>query len=295
MRIGRQQCTIGVLICLVAGLFYGPEIATADDLASKQAQLDALRSEVSSQTTRMLVKQVDLQIVFPYAPIIAAVSKLNQLPQPARTITLQSTSGNGPLWQDGPTWCNSYVELKDPDSLSATAVLSGLTAKADANGAIELDAHVDASLQQAKLHFQFMGPRVSIGIGNVCPPGGGVGSVVGATGQKSVDLVTKLSFSQLSDSGTLGYSVQLISPNKTSMTLSVGLQPIGNIGIPMDLPLPVGNLASAAVPMLFSKQGQFLVGGVKKKYSVTLTPAGFSADQAGLTASWDSKISVENN
>ena len=89
--------------------------------------------------------------------------------------------------------------------------------------------------------------------------------------------------------------MQLISPDKTSMTLSFGFQGIGNIGVPMDLSLPVGNMATGAVPMLFYKQGQFVLAGAQKKYSVTLTPAEFSATQAGLTASWNSKISVENN
>ena len=199
MRIVRELCFFAVLVWMAAGLSYPPGIATADDLASKQAQLEALRSEVSTQTANMLVKQVDLQIVFPYAPLIAAVSKLNQLPQSDRTILIQSTSGNGPLWQNGEAWCNSFAELASPGALSATAVLSALTAKPDANGAIELSAHVDASLK-AQIHWQFKGHRVSASIRGwkigrgICPPGGGFGGSIGAIGQKTVDFLTKLSF-----------------------------------------------------------------------------------------------------
>lgn len=300
MWIVRGLCSFSFVIAMGAGLSCQPAIANAEDLASQQAKLDALRSEISTQTASMLVRQVDLQIHFPYAPVIAAVSKLNSLPQSDRTIRVQSTSGNGPLWQDSATWCNSFAELRDPGSLSATAVLSGLAAKADAKGAVGLGAHVDVNLQ-AKLHWQFRGRRVSLSVagmhvgGGVCPPGGGFGGTIGAAGQKGVDLLTELSFSQVAHSGALGYSLRLVSPDKSSMTLSFQFQHIGNLGVPMNFSLPVGNVASGTLPMLFYKQGEFVLGGVHKKYSVTLTPASFSANQAGLTASWNSKIAVENN
>ena len=266
--------------------------ATDNDLLAERALLDKARSDVNDSVQTMLVKDADVEVTLPYAPLLAAVAQLNTLPQEQRRVTLQSYQRNGYFWEDSPTWCNSYAEIQGPNDLRATADLSAFDGSAATNGMITLSAHVDVAMN-AQVHWHFMGRRVTIFGGGVCPPGGFGGSI-GASGQTSVDLASRISFAMSPDGGALTYAVDLISPPTVSMTLSFGFQDIGNLGIPMSINLPLGRVASGEVPLLFGQTGEIVLPDKSvKKYQVKLKPVSVHADQSGLAAAWTESITFQ--
>ncbi len=267
--------------------------ATDNDLLAERALLDKARSEVDASVQTMLVKGADVEVTLPYAPLLAAVAQLNMLPQEQRRVTLQSYQRNGHLWEDGPTWCNSYAEIQGPNDLRATADLSAFDGSAATNGMITLNVHVDI-VMNAQVHWHFMGRRVTVFGGGVCPPGGGFGGSIGASGQTGVDLASRISFAMSPDGGALTYGVDLVSPPTASMTLSFGFQNIGNLGIPMSMNLPLGRVASGEVPLLFGQTGEIVLPDKSvKKYQVKLKPVSVHADQSGLAAAWTESVTFQ--
>lgn len=88
--------------------------------------------------------------------------------------------------------------------------------------------------------------------------------------------------------------MSLVSPNTANMTISVGFQYIGDLGIPMSFNLPMGKLSSGEFPMLLFQEGSFeLPDGSKRSYAVTLKPGGVQADQTGITANWTSAVTFK--
>lgn len=266
--------------------------ATSTDTS---AELETLRAEVTKAAAEIHVNDADLQLRFPYAPLVAAVAKLNSRPESERTINIQSTAANGKFWEDGATWCHSYLELQGPSDLRGAVVLSRFVATTQSNGSINLSIHADIGAK-VQAHWHFMGRRVSgpFGIGNVCPPGGGAGGSIGGHGKTDVDLVMNLNLVQSANGGSLAYILSRVSPDKANMTLSVGFQHIGDLGIPMSFNIPSGQLATGEVAMLFLQRGTFsLPGGEKRSYVASLKPSGFHASQAGVVAGWKSNITFE--
>ena len=283
---------------LVVTIIAATTVATAaeDDLTIERALLDKARSEVDALVNEMLVVDADLKITLPYAPLIDAIQQLNTLPKAQRRVTLQSFQRNGYLWEDGPTWCNSYAEIQGPNDLTATADLSSFSAKADADGKIMLRARADIAMG-AQIHWHFMGRRITAHFmgapvgGGICPPGGGFGGSIGARGNTGIDMTSAITFAVSPDGKTLTYNVDLISPRRVGTTLSFGFQHIGELGIPMNFSLPVGRVASGEVPLLFGKDGEVILPNrTIKKYRVELKPVSIHADQHGLSAAWTSTI-----
>jgi hypothetical protein len=266
--------------------------------ASGAAELETLRAEVAAASSKMLVTGSDVQIRFPYAPLVAAVGTLNGMPASERTINVHSTAANGKFWEDGETWCHSFLELQGPNDLNGSVLLSNFGASPQANGSINLsvNAHIQARVQA---HWHFMGKRfdifvAGIKVGNACPPGGGFGGSIGGHGESGVDLVANLALVQSATSGSLGYALSLVSPNTANMTISVEFEHIGDLGIPMSFNLPMGKLSSGEFPMLLFREGSFeLPDGSKRSYAVTLKPGGVQPDQTGITAKWTSAVTFK--
>src|SRR5262249_3822316 len=145
---------------------------------------------------------------------------------------------------------------------------------------------------KVQAHWHFMGRRygiyvAGIQVGNACPPGGGVGGSIGGHGETAIDFVTNVSLVQSPTSGGIDYVVSLVSPDIARMTISVGFQYIGDLGIPMNFNLPVGKLSSGQFSMLFFQEGSLaLPNGDMKKYAASLNPKGIRFDKAGVTATW---------
>ncbi len=278
---------------VAAVVFHGD--ARADDL---EKDVETVRGEVLKLMEGKRVADAEIEVSLPVSPLLQAITAINGLPVGLRTIVATSTGANGKFWEDGETWCNSFAELASPDGFKATAVLSnfGTTVLDKPTLAISADVSVDAS---ANVHWQFMGRRVeasAFGVkigGGICPPGGGVGGHIGATAKKTFRITGQLGLVQDPGSGVFRYEVALVDPPSVSMTLSLGFQHIGTLGIPQNFKLPMGVIASGELPLMIKNKGTVeLPGGSKRDYSISLTPKRVSLNQATATGSWLGKVEI---
>lgn len=262
----------------------------AEDVAAQEARLQQLRQAMTPVVAPLLVNDAHARVFVSLTPVAAALAALNALPPASRTIVVQSTGRNGEYWSDG-DWCHSYVELESADSLRARAELSQLKAGFRDDGGLELGAHA-AVRGKVQVKFQFKGKRVSTWLGNVCPPGGGVGTSIGVDFAKDLDLGLLLSFARSADGQSLAYSARFIRPGEVNVTAQIGLGRIGTIGHPMSFPLPNTSIASGNVPLLLGRQGSIRLPGVAqpRNYSFQLTPTTFSTANRAVTAAWRAKV-----
>ena len=149
--------------------------STKADIATQENRIEALRKEVEPLVAPLQSTKSDVRVFASFDPIVAAVAGLNAVPAAQRTVSFQSTGASGHFY-DNNSLCNSYVELQGPGDLHAAGALTAFNATTQEDGSLLLTAHADTS-GHVQAHWQFLGVRVSgpFGIGNVCPPGGGVG------------------------------------------------------------------------------------------------------------------------
>ncbi len=256
--------------------------------------LETLRNKMTAASASMLVSGVDFQIRFPYAPLMTALTNMNNRPEAERTIVLQSIALNGDLWSDGPTWCNSSLYLARAEGLRGRAILSNLSAKAQQSGNLNLGVHVDLKAQ-VDAHWHFKGKSYDHNIAGikirVCPPGGGFGGDIGGHGETSFDGAANLRLSQVATSGELAWELTLTSPPAVNMTLSIGFQHIGDLGIPQSFKVPLDQVARGQFQLLLVQNGTFSLPGSKERtYKIVLTPAEFQISSWGVTAGWKSQV-----
>jgi hypothetical protein len=268
------------------------QAALPEDIAAKEAAVAELRKAVEPLIEPLLLKNTDVRVFASLSPLADAIAELSNRSEDQRTIRMQSTDRKGKFWSSG-SWCHSYVELDDSDSMRATGILSDMKGSIAPDGSLLLSnrATVNGKVQ---VKFQFMGRRVPgpFGIGNVCPPGGGVGSSIGVNFEKVVDLGLVVAFKQAPDGRSLSYTAAFTRPDSISVTAQIGLGPIGTIGHPMSFDLPKTPIASGIFPLLITNEGTFkLPGGAgERAYIFALTPVAFSSTQQGIQASWKSAV-----
>lgn len=277
----------------LVSISFAPEslAVTPEEISAKQTAVKALQDRLAPRVTPLLVSGSDVRAFLSLAPIAQGVAAIAATPAAARTIRVQSTGANGRFWEDG-DWCHSFVELQSPDSFNASVELTNLVGSILDSGAIQVSTRA-VSRGKVQVKFQFKGRRVSgpLGIGNVCPPGGGVGTSIGVEFEKDSDLVLQVSLSRGSDGHSVAYAASFVSPEKVEVTAQIGLGAIGTIGHPMSLPLSRTPLASGSFPLLLAQEGKFTVyGGGERTYSLIMTPQSFVVNQAGITATWKSTV-----
>lgn len=269
-------------LCALVGLLPSATFAE-DDL---EQQVEAARSAVTAIVAATAVTDADIEVALPVAPVVQAMTSLNALGADRRTISVRSTGANGRFWQDG-GWCNSFAELGSSDGFKADAILANFAASFPGGNkiAVSADVTVNASVD---VHWHIYGPRLAF---NACPYGGGNGGHVGATGQTGFKLTGHLSLIQ--DNDKFLYQVSLVDPPTVNMTINIGLQRIGNIGIPQSFNLPLGVVASGQLPLMIANQGEVtLPGGQKRTYSVSFTPVRVNIDQAAAKGAWKGKVEI---
>jgi hypothetical protein len=281
-----------VVAAIVVASTGAAQASLPEDVAARHAAVEALRKSVAPLAAPLQVKGSDARVFVSLTPLVAAVTDLAGRPVAQRTIQVQSIGANGKFWEDG-DWCHSFVELQSPGDLRATAELRNIVATLRDDGALLLTTRAAVN-GRAQVKFQFRGRRVSGpgGIGNVCPPGGGVGSSIGVGFQKDVDLALALTFAAAPDGRSLAYAASFISPDKVSVTAQIGLGPIGTYGHPMSFDLPKAPLASGSFPLLILQSGVFKLPGDagERQYSFAMTPIGFTTDKKGITANWKTLV-----
>lgn len=263
----------------------------ADD--STSTQLETARAEVIKLMEGTRISDADIAMSIPLAPVNAALALLNAVPEEQRTISVNSTGANGFFWKDDPTWCGSFAELGSPDGLRAAVVLSTFGLEIPDASSIVTNVNAALSLQRADVHWHFRGRRVSgpFGIGNVCPPGGGVGGHIGGRGETSFTLRTLAHLSQDATDGGFRYDLSLISPAVINMTLSIGFEHIGDLGIPQSFDVPQGVLLSGKIPLLFQTSGTVqLPGGTSKNYAVAIVAKSLGLTPAAVSGLWTGTV-----
>jgi len=263
----------------------------ADD--SPSTQLEAARAEVIKLIEGTRISDGDIAMSIPLAPVNAALATLNAAPEAQRTISLNSSGANGLFWKDDPTWCGSFAELGSPDGLRAAAVLSSFGLEIRDASSVVINVSAALSLQRADVHWHFRGRRVSgpFGIGNVCPPGGGVGGHIGGRGETSFTLRTLARLSQDASDGGFRYDLSLISPASIDMTLKIGFEHIGDLGIPQSFNVPQGVLLSGKIPLLFQTSGTVqLPDGTSKKYAVAIAAKSLGLTPVAVAGLWTGKV-----
>ena len=262
------------------------------DTATQEARVLALQKEVEPLVAPLQSTKSDVRVFASFDPIIAAVAGLNALPPEKRTVSFQSTGANGHFY-DNNSLCNSYVELQGPGDLHAAGALSAFSATTQEDGSLIFTAHADTH-GHLQAHWQFLGVRVSgpFGIGNVCPPGGGVGGSIGANFEKGLDCSVRVGFAMAADGQTLTYQASIINPLRVDVTISAGFGNLGNLGIPVSFAMPGGAIASGQFPLLVAAGGKFVVPGEKgpRIYEIALKPVSFVARKGGAAAEWNSMI-----
>jgi len=283
----------GFLLIAVSGALATGIVAAAtqEEIGAKRAAVKALHDRLAPRVAPLLVSGSDVRAFVSLAPIVEGIAAIAATPPVTRTIRVQSTGANGKFWENG-DWCHSFVELQSPDAFMATAELTNLVGSILDNGTIQVSTRALAR-GKAQMKFQFKGMRVRgpLGIGNVCPPGGGVGSSIGVGFDKDLDLVLQVALSRGPDARSVSYSAAFVSPEKVDVTAQIGLGALGTLGHPVSFPLPRTPLASGSFPLLFAQQGKFtLPGGATRAYSLALTPQSFVVNRTGVTATWKSAV-----
>jgi hypothetical protein len=265
---------------------------TRTDIATQENRILALRKEVEPLVAPLQSTRSDVRVFASLEPIVAAVAGLNALPAGQRTVSLQSTGALGHFY-DNNDLCNSYVELQGPGDLHGAGVLTAFNATAQEDGSLLFTAHADTS-GHVQAHWQFLGVRVRpFGIGGgVCPPGGGVGGSIGAGFEKGLDFGVRIGFGMAPDGQTVSYQASIVNPRRIDITISVGIEHIGNVGLPTSFDLPGGAIASGKFPLMIAAGGNFVVPGAKgpRTYALALRPVSFAATKAAVAAEWNSVI-----
>jgi hypothetical protein len=266
---------------------------TSADIAAEEARISALRKEIEPLVMALQATKADIRVFVSLEPIIGAVAGLNSLPPAQRTVSFQSTGANGHFWENNDL-CNSYVELQGPGDLHASGQLTSFNAAQQDDGSLSLSAHADTS-GHLQAHWHFFGVRARGPFGwNVCPPGGGFGGSIGADFQKGLDFKVNIQFAMSSDGQALSYQASIAEPRRVDVTISFGLEHLGNVGFPTSFDVPGGAIGSRQFPLLIANGGRFTIPGDKqaREYVLTLKPDSFSSTRAGVTAQWMSDIAI---
>jgi hypothetical protein len=258
-----------------------------DPVAAQQKRIEELHRDLAPIVASIESSKSDVRVSIPFEPIVAAVADLNALPAGRRTVSLQSTRASGHFY-DSKDLCNSYVALEGPGDLHGSGVLTGFNAKPQDDGSLLLTAHTETS-GHLQAHWQYFGLRSRRG---ACPPGGGDGGSIGANFEKGLDFGVRIGFAMAPDGQTVAYQAALLNPRRVDIRMGVGIEHIGNLGLPAGFNLPGGTIGSGKFPLLIATGGNFVVPGAQgpHSYSLALKPVSFAATKAGVAMEWTSSI-----
>jgi hypothetical protein len=198
----------------------------------------------------------------------------------ARAITFRMTRASGQLVNSGGggAGCGYYVEVASND-LNADLNIRGSNASWSANG---LGLRPDFRfVAWGTLHGHVRGPACPF-TGCGCTIGGGAGTTVGVRTERDDSLPLTLRLAATSQGWA---ALSLVQPQnkKIDVTLSIGLQGIGNLGIPTSFDLPAATYFTADAPRAFGSEGQLEIPGAQPKlYRVDISPKPLEVSDKGF-------------
>jgi hypothetical protein len=268
-------------------------------MAADLADLSKLRDEVAALAAPWLIRDADVQVKIAQDVFTRATGVVSS----GRTFVFEGVSKAGHVWSagGGGLGCGGFAEINDGGrafrfavtlhSLSATWQQDGrLATKVDLgfNASGNIHGHVHGPAGVCGVSWQYPAGRWSCD----CPIGGGAGTNAGFSGQERRVFDGYLAFSPEAN-GDLSYGLHLTSPSEIPVTVSVGLQHIGNIGIPIRIAVPNGQIAGGRWAGLVQTRGKVRVGANDRPYELALSDLRLSPDTSGLQMSAKAGFKLE--
>jgi len=295
MRI--RIATLGPLIVTIGVISACSKPNSGDDALAK------LQAQVSKLASPLLVTDADLRIKVSQAVFAKIMTAISALPSNERQATFDGKSASGYVWSQGGGFlgCGGYAEINSGGrDFHFTVNISNLNAtwRPDGRMAVHLDAAANA---WGTIHGHIKGPagacsgpslKYPVGRWSCdCPIGGGFGTVVGISANKGSAFDGFLTIAPKSD-GQIAYALVLTSPQSLSVTVSAGLQRIGNIGIPMTFSLPSSPLIQGAIAGVLTDRGVLTVAGSEQPYSLNVSDVRVRSNASGLELLANAKVSA---
>jgi hypothetical protein len=213
---------------------------------------------------------------------------LNRLPPQARTLSLYSTNAGGKLFSRDRLGlgCGSDGRLTNPGAVAGGFVLGPIRSH-------WVDGRLDLQLP---LWVQ-MGARARVRVKGFPAPCGltsprprcrcarGKTSFAANTRiDEGISLYAAIDFIGGFDTG-VDYRVLLTAPETLNLAPRVSIGRLGSVRIPVDIPVPIGEVARGPLPLLLEQRGRILLGmppTITKAYQLRLRNDYLQADQNGL-------------
>lgn len=260
-----------------------------DQIAAEEQAIAALETQLTPKVKPLLVQNADVRLWVSNSvpPLVSAA--FNSLSSGQRHFHYDAVSEAGQLINSngGGLGCGWYLTIEGGNSAHADLDLSNLSAIVVPNGSINTRVSFQVAFT-AQIHAHVKGPAGPCSIWNPwptcnCPIGGGVGTSVGTSGQKGDTLSGNVT-PRADPSNWLIYDVSLTGPSSIPITVSVGLQYIGNVGIPITVNLPLGVLMTGTAPTLFQNAGVVNIPNIlNRQYTLTVQPQPFTSDKTGYS------------
>jgi hypothetical protein len=281
-----------VLIAVMAILATTSALADSldDQIKAKEAEIASANAELTPLLGAVVIADADLRVWLAARIFNVIADAYNK--QPNHGFHYQATSEQGQLQNSngGALGCGWYVEVQDGNRAQADMTINNMAAKWSPSGseAMSVDFAFQAS---AQIHGHVKGPAGPCSIWKPwptcdCPIGGGFGSSVGTSANKSGNFAGAINFTSTPTSW-LSYAIEITSPSSIPLTIEVSLQYIGTIGIPVSIGVPNGVMTSGSAASVFAGSGTLKAGQppiLNKRYDFTVTPTTSIPDATGYAA-----------
>jgi hypothetical protein len=277
-----------VLFMLSIALLGPPRVAnaqTADDVAALERRVAQLAKELHTHSSAARACPIGTpadQCPLRLYQSGSLTAHLFERLLAGRSITFRMTGGSGQLVNSGGggAGCGYYVEVVSNDLNGDLNIRTGNSVWSSAGLALRPDFRFVA---WATLHGHVRGPACPF-TGCGCTIGGGAGTTVGVRAERDDSLPLQLRISNDSQGNA---TIALVQPaDKTiDVTISIGLQGIGNVGIPTSFVLPRATYFTTTAPSTFGTQGEIEIPGVKLvQYKMTFAGQPVEVTQSGFAA-----------
>lgn len=217
-------------------------------------------------------------------------ASLNRLPPQSRTLGLTLKRSRGTLFSRKRLGlgCGSNARLAPADGLLGGFALGPIASRWQGGRlALALPLWVDL---QAHALVRVKGFPAPCGLTSPRPrcrcARGKTGFGVRSRMRQAIDLAAEAAFGEAADGG-VEYRLLLRAPRRLQIEPRLSLGRLGSLPIPVEMPMPVGEMARGRVPLLLDQAGRIHLGippSVIKDYQLRLTNSLFQADGSGLAA-----------
>ena len=262
-----------------------------DEIKAKQKAIAELKQQLAPQLQPLLVRDADVRLWVSNTIPGKVADVFNSLTPAQRRLHYDATSEAGQLKNSngGALGCGWYVTFEGGNSAHADLDLSQLTLGSSGSSIpISFNYHVDLN---AQVHGHVKGPAGPCSFWHPwptcdCPIWGGVGTSVGAYGEKGGTIGGRFDLSSDAKHWLL-YGIVLTGPAQISITVNLR-NPIPNIpdaGFPTHFDLPLGLLLTGSAPDVFQGDGEIKVGTppiLDRKYQISVQPQPLLSDATGF-------------